>query len=136
MVNAFTTVKDIAPTLLDFAGISHPGTQYKGRSVQPMQGESMRALLNMQSSQVHPDDYVMGWELFGKRAIRQGDWKLVLQPAPYGTDDWQLYNLLSDPAEKIDVSKKFALKLQHMKRLWEQYARQNNVIIPDSVTGY
>lgn len=32
---AFSTVMDIAPTLLELAGVTHPGTSYRGREVAP-----------------------------------------------------------------------------------------------------
>ena len=44
---AFTTVMDIAPTLLDMAGIKHPAPTYKGREVVPMHGESMYSWLEV-----------------------------------------------------------------------------------------
>jgi arylsulfatase len=31
---------------------------------------------------VHDENTVTGWELFGRRAIRQGQWKAVWIPAP------------------------------------------------------
>lgn len=50
----------------------------------------------------------MGWELFGKRAIRQGDWTILYLPRHEIRDGvvpvvilikWQLYNLPDDPSE-------------------------------------
>ena len=37
---SFATVMDIAPTILELAGIQHPGRTYQGRSVVPMRGTS------------------------------------------------------------------------------------------------
>src|SRR5690606_20493317 len=39
----FYHVMDVMPTVLELAGIKHPGTHFKGREVQPMQGVSMLA---------------------------------------------------------------------------------------------
>lgn len=91
------------PTLPEIAGTDRPGDQYQGRNVEPMKGTSMLPLLDGKSEQVHPDNYVMGWELFAKRALRQGDWKIILQGKPYGTDRWQLFNLKTDPWEQNDL---------------------------------
>lgn len=39
--HTFATVMDIAPTLLEMAGVKHPAPDYKGRKVVSMRGESM-----------------------------------------------------------------------------------------------
>lgn len=49
----------------------------------------------------HRKDYIAG-EIFGNRALRQGDWKLRWQYKPFGKGDWELFNLASDPAERVD----------------------------------
>lgn len=43
----FATVMDIAPTLLDLAGIKHPAPEYQGREVAPMRGTSMVSWLKV-----------------------------------------------------------------------------------------
>ena len=84
-----------------------------------------------------PDsDRVTGIEIFGKRAIRSGDWKLVHMPEPYGIDDWQLFNVKDDIRESRDSSGEFPDKVNELKAHWHEYAERNNVIIPDWVSGY
>ncbi len=73
----------------------------------------------------------MGWELFGNRAIRQGDWKLRWQFRPFGTGEWELFNLADDPAERFDLATKSPDKLEDMQRLWQDYVAANNVILPN-----
>jgi arylsulfatase len=139
------TVMDVMPTLLELAGVAHPGTEYKGREVLPMQGRSMLGVLEGRARAVHEQDHVVGWELFARRAIRQGDWKIIyepyhelLEPKPEGisTDVWQLYNLAKDPSEQNDLAGQNPEKLAEMTRLWENYARDNGVIIPDRFSSY
>ncbi len=72
----------------------------------------------------------MGWELFGNRAIRQGDWKLRWQFRPFGTGEWELFNLADDPAERFDLATKSPDKLEDMQGLWAEYVAVNNVILP------
>lgn len=43
----FATVMDIAPTLLDMAGIKHPAPTYQGRTVAHMRGKSMYSWLKV-----------------------------------------------------------------------------------------
>lgn len=130
------SVKDIAPTLLSIAGAVPPVDKYNGRNISSMDGESMLPYLLSETETVHAADYFLGWELFGKTAIRQGDWKITKQPFPAGTGQWRLYNLQQDPIEARDLSLKNPKKLNKMKALWENYARQNGVILPNKVSGY
>jgi arylsulfatase A-like enzyme len=143
--NSFIHVMDVMPTLLELADISHPGTRYKDRDVAPMQGVSMLPMLLGHVNNVHAEEHVTGWELFSKRALRQGDWKIiyapyqeVFEPRPTGikTDIWQLYDLKNDPAELDDLSGKHSEKLKEMIQLWEEYAKTNGIILPDSYSGY
>ena len=145
VVEHIISVMDVMPTLLEVAGIPRPGRQFRGREVVPMQGRSLLPLLRGDVDSIHGPDYWIGWELFSKRAVRRGDWKLlyepyheVLEPRPDGikTDTWQLYNLAEDPRELNDLSAQYPDKLAEMKGLWEQYARDNNVILPDHWSGY
>ena len=45
--DAFTTVMDIAPTLLEMAGVQHPAPTYQGREVVEMHGKSMLSWLEV-----------------------------------------------------------------------------------------
>jgi arylsulfatase len=130
------TVMDVMPTILELAGVAHPGRSYAGRAIWPLQGRSMLPLLRGESDRVHAQPFVMGWELLGRRAIRSGDWKLVWTTAPYGPDAWQLYDLASDPAENNDLSTDFPEKRNELLALWEQYAAENRVILPDEPSRY
>ena len=126
---AFTTVMDIAPTVLELAGISHPGTAYRGHDVAPMRGRSLVAYLSGDSEEVHGADTGTGWELFGRRAIRQGDWKAVYLPAPYGPGAWQLYDLSDDPGEIDDLAASRPDKLAELLALWDRYVEETGVIL-------
>jgi arylsulfatase A-like enzyme len=74
------------------------------------------------------DDW-LGWELFGNRAIRQGDWKITWLHKPFGTWDWQLFNLEDDPGEQYDLSGKFPKKKRELVALWDEYEKTNGVIL-------
>jgi arylsulfatase len=121
-------VMDIAPTILELAGIQHPAT-YKGYEIEPMQGKSWVGMLNGSTQSPRgPSDW-LGWELFGNRAIRQGDWKISWLYEPFGTEDWQLFNLTEDPGEQYDLSDKFPKKRKELIALWDEYVKTNGVII-------
>ena len=146
MNDSMTTVKDVMPTLLQLAGIEHPGAgTFQGREVLAMQGRSIVPVLTGARNTIRePGDY-MGWELFGKQAIRQGDWKILYIPSIPSRDarlpvlkpgQWQLYNLAEDPAESNDLAASNPEKLREMLSLWEHYTTENNFIYPERLTGY
>jgi arylsulfatase A-like enzyme len=121
-------VMDIVPTVLDLAGIEHPST-YKGREIASVQGKSWVGMLEGTTQSPRTSDDWLGWELFGNRAIRQGDWKISWLYEPFGTEDWQLFNLAEDPGEQYDLSDKFPEKKKALVALWDEYAKANGVII-------
>ncbi|GAA0784118.1 arylsulfatase AtsA [Marinobacterium sediminicola] len=131
--DSLAAVEDVTPTLLELAGVKHPGDEYKGREVEPVSGLSLIPVLN---GKAEAGERVLGGELFGKRFIRKGDWKLVHLSKPWGTDEWALYNLKDDVAERNDLSAANPQKLAELKQVWEAYAEQNNVILPSWVSGY
>jgi arylsulfatase A-like enzyme len=121
-------VMDIAPTLLELAGVEHPST-YKGRELAPIQGKSWVGMLEGKTQSPRTPDDWLGWELFGNRAIRQGDWKISWLFEPLGTDDWQLFNLSDDPGEEYDLSAEFPEKRTELIARWDEYVQMNGVII-------
>ena len=146
MTNAETTIKDVLATLLDISGITHPGAgEFQGREVVTMQGRSIVPLLEGSIRTIRePQDY-MGWELFGKRAIRQGNWKIIYLPPPKVHEyvvpvaeagRWQLYNLQDDPQEVTDLAEQYPEKLTEMIDLWEEYAARGGLILPNESSGY
>jgi arylsulfatase len=78
-------------------------------------------------------DYI-AWEIFGNRAVRQGNWKLRWQFKPYGKAEWELFDVAADPAERKDLARERPEKLKAMLALWDSYARTNNVILPSRST--
>lgn len=124
---SFTTVMDIAPTLLELANISYPAS-YNKEKLSPLQGESILPLLRGQKNYVHNEDYVMGWELFDRGAVRKGNWKIVKIESPFGNDRFELFNLADDPTESIDLSEKNPKQYKEMLTLWSNYVKENGVI--------
>ena len=123
-------VADIKPTLLEIAGTSYPET-YAGKETLPTYGKSWGAVLAGQAESPRTDQDVLGWEIFGNRAVRQGNWKLRWQIRPLGTGEWELFDLAADPGEMHDLAAGRPEKVQEMLALWEVYAQQNNVILPN-----
>jgi arylsulfatase len=125
---AILHVMDIVPTVLELAGVEHPST-YRGRKIAPVQGKSWVGMLAGSTQSPRTSDDWLGWELFNNRAIRQGDWKISWLYRPFGTEDWQLFNLADDPAEQYDLSDKYPKKKWKLVALWDEYVKRNGVII-------
>jgi len=98
-----------------------------------------------QKKEIHSEDDYIAWELFGKRAVRKGHWKIIYLPhhklfesrIPFiKTNFWQLYNLEVDPTESNDLAKEFPIKLAELVGLWDQYVVENGVIIPPTTNAY
>lgn len=125
---ALATVMDILPTILDLAGVSHPGTAFRGRQVVLPRGRSWRAHLEGRSGTVHEDLHVHGWELFGQRAIRMGRWKAVWIPPPQGRGAWELFDVDEDPGEVRDRAVDEAARLGELVRSWEVYFAETGMM--------
>jgi arylsulfatase len=122
-------VADIMPTLLEIAGTNYPKT-YEGREVPELFGKSWNRMLQGQVDSPRTERDELAWEIFGNRAVRQGDWKLRWQHRPFGTGQWELFNLAADPSERKDLAAERPDKVRQMVALWDRYARTNNVILP------
>lgn len=123
--NAYGTVMDVLPTLVEAAGGDWRGPQYAGRTVRPVRGVSWKPYLSGTAERVHAPDEAIGSELFGRRAVRQGDWKLV----DLG-EGWQLFNIADDPGETQDRSAQEPERKKALIAAWEGYGREVGVVMP------
>jgi arylsulfatase len=127
MSNSFVHVRDIMPTILDIAGISHT-KEFQGRTVRPMQGQSLLDFFLGEAEIPYPGAGRVGYELFGLKAFFDEDWKILQMPRPFASGEWELYNLKENPAETNDLSSEYPQKLEEMVELWEQYKEDNAVL--------
>lgn len=134
--DTLATVMDVAPTLLELAGTQHPGEYYRGRKIASMRGKSMLPYLNGKAKFVHSPEEPLGWETYGSRALRQGDWKILWVWPPYGPGRWELFNLGDDPGETADLSDVHPEKLDSLISLWQQYVSETDMVVFDQDTGY
>ena len=80
-------------------------------------GKAMVELLRGERRNPHDS---LAWELYGNRAIRQGDWKLV-----WGASEkkWELYNLKTDRSESNDLASAHPERVKAMVRDWEDWKK-------------
>jgi arylsulfatase len=104
-------VIDLAPTVLDLAGIQKP-TSWNGEAIPDAPGKSLvPAFAN--DAAISRD--CLWWLHEGNKAIRVGNWKLVAAKG----DPWALYDLTTDRAEQVDLSSQLPDKLKELESVWD-----------------
>lgn len=134
-VTAPVHITDLMPTFLQAAGIEYPAT-YGGTSIAERQGRSLFPLL---INSADGDAFLkrgLGWEAYGMDAWRQGNWKLLRMPPPFGSGQWQLYDLKADPGETKDLSADRRELVRELSEKWEKYAQLNEVVHPSKPIAY
>jgi arylsulfatase A-like enzyme len=76
------------------------------------------------------DEYVAGELGFG-RWIRRGHFKAASVPEPYGSGNWELYNLTADPGETTNLAGAQPGLLRELTDAWHAYAADVGVVSPD-----
>lgn len=88
----------------------------------------MRTHLASKAEPIHPAGSEMGWELFGRRAIRRDQYKAIWLRSPEGTAAWQLYDLEADPGEVDDLAGQYPELLAELVAAWSRYAAEAGVV--------
>ena len=133
----FCHVIDVAPTVLELAGIPEP-TTVNGVTQSPYEGTSMVYSLNAaDEAERHDTQY---FEMFGNRGIyhkgwsavtkHRTPWKLAIgtKTVPFDEDVWELYDGSKDYSQADDLSKKMPEKLKELQELWLDEARKYEVL--------
>ncbi len=114
-----THIVDLFPTILDYAGIEFEKA-FPHQSLIPLEGQSLVSLI--EKGNFERKDPIF-WEHGGHKAIRDGDWKLVL-----GDQNWELYNIKEDRAEQNNLINQYPEKAGALKVKWMEWAKSNGVM--------
>ena len=125
---SFSHVNDIAPTLLQVAGLPPQQGQFQGRAVEPMIGRSLLPVMRGEATRVYPAHQPVGYELSGNEALFKGDLKLIRNIPPVGDGQWHLYDIVRDPGETRDLAAQMPEVFEQMKKDYADYARDNGVL--------
>lgn len=118
---------DLLPTLLTMAG-------QQARIPSDIDGQDLLPVLRGEK-QPHPE---MFWSFNRERSLREGDWKLIVNPPKFPGEDpgarvW-LSNLEADPGEKRNLAGAEGERVRRMLgklRAWERYVDIPNEASPD-----
>ena len=133
--DALVRVSDVPATILDAAGISHPGARYKGRDILPMEGRSALPVFFSAADSIHEGE-ALGWELYGNRALIRDNWKAMLIWPPYGDGQWKLFDLSADPLEERDLGAEHPELLDELIGEWNAYAEDKGIYLFEEDSGY
>jgi arylsulfatase A-like enzyme len=120
----FVHVIDVAPTILEAAGIPEP-VAVDGIQQDPIEGTSMLESFNDTKAPEHHETQY--FEVMGNRGIYHKGWTAVtkhytpwIQGARPALDDdvWELYDTTKDWSQSKDLSKEMPQKLKEMQRLF------------------
>jgi arylsulfatase len=107
-------VTDLYPTLLDLVGIERAEHRH-GKALKPLAGASLVPVLHDAAAPAPHTEQVM--EMLGHRGYYRDGWEIVtmhLPRTPFGDDEWQLYDLRSDPTELHDLATEMPEKLAEL----------------------
>ncbi|KQQ95307.1 arylsulfatase [Leifsonia sp. Leaf325] len=139
----FTHVIDLAPTILEAAGLPEP-TSVNGVQQSPMEGTSMLYSFNSPDTAERHD--LQYFEMFGNRGVYFKGWSAVTKhrtpwvmvggtlPA-FDDDVWELYDGSADYSQARDLSADDPERLHSLQRLWLIEATKYNVLPIDDRTA-
>ncbi|MGI9222360.1 MAG: arylsulfatase [Woeseiaceae bacterium] len=128
-------ISDIAPTIMEAAGIEVPET-YHGIPQQPMDGDSM--MYSFDAADAPNAKERQYYEMFGNRGIWVDGWKAVTLHAnrmpwdlavtlPFDEDEWELYHMDEDFSEANNVAEQYPEKLAELIEAFDEEAWKYNV---------
>ena len=127
--HSFTTLMDVAPTFYEIAQTRYPKT-YNGKPVYSLRGSSLMPVASGQASTVHDQDYVYAQETGERALVRKGHWKLLNSIRPFSRDNFELYDLSTDLAEKHNLKDKQPDKYLELLAEWDRFAEEIRVQFP------
>lgn len=131
--NVVMSVKDIPMTILDYAGIEHPGTNYKGKTVTKPSGITARPFLDNRSDVVRTEKEWYAFELFGNAYLMKGNYKLMkVRPGMFGDGKWHLFDVVEDPSESKPLETEMPERYEEMLALYTQYEKDHNLVEVDA----
>jgi arylsulfatase len=142
--NQFAHVIDIAPTILEAAGIREPSV-VDGIPQSPMEGTSLVYTFDAANKDEPSHHRTQYFEMFGEFALYHEGWMATTKverpswvtggatnPDPAGSAKWELYDVANDWTQNDDVAAKYPDKLKELEAMFWQQAEKYQVLPLDS----
>ncbi|UCS91713.1 arylsulfatase [Echinicola marina] len=123
-VRQYAYLPDIMATFSALAGAEYPQA-FQGNAVAPLQGKSLLSTLNETTKPVHEE--AIFFEHEGKKAVREGKYKLVSKWNKNREYNWELYDMEVDRTETNDLAKSMPEKVDRLSKLWLAWADEMGV---------
>ncbi|MFE7712949.1 sulfatase/phosphatase domain-containing protein [Streptomyces sp. NPDC057486] len=134
----FTHVNDLAPTILELAGIAQPDT-VEGVAQLPMDGTCLAySSADPEAPERHETQY---FEANGHRSIYHRGWMASAHhggvpwtagrrgtPRPFEDDEWELYELRSDFSQAHDLAQQEPERLAELTALVTEHAERVGIL--------
>jgi arylsulfatase len=125
----FAYITDIAPTLMELAGITRPCT-LDGVPTLPVDGQSFAPFIRDSSAARERDGQHI--TLLGQRAFYRGRFKAVAAGPGRDLSVWQLYDIEADPTEARNIATEHPDIVAELAEEWRKAAWHNTVFpLPD-----
>ncbi len=117
VVDDLAVTMDVFPTIAEWIGAELPGDR-------PIDGRSLVPLLTQNAPSPH--DWIF-WENGKQRAVRRGDWKLILNPPKTDMRDFTgndlLFNIKEDPRETSNLAEQKPELVKELKAKIEEWEK-------------
>jgi arylsulfatase A-like enzyme len=129
-ITGYTQHKDLVPTLLELAGIESPDIAFDGESLLPM--------VRGEVASHDAEFYITECTWMRKHGWRTPEWKLIvaMEPDFHFKPEVELYNLIADPHEDVNLAEQEPEVVAHLKARMEAWIakREAETGLPNPMT--
>lgn len=136
VVDETVQLLDVAPTILDLAGIAAPEIM-QGQSFKPLLGEGERWRARPAISEWRRRTDQLGTKMVDAFSIIEGEWKLVRNvERPDDVPEFELYHHETDPLDQTNVASENPEVVERLRQQldgWHKWALENKLPTDDEV---
>ncbi len=129
-INQYGFLPDIMATCLDLAHTTQP-EKFNGNKIKKHSGKSLMPIFLGSTKEIH--DEPIFWEHEGNKAVRLGEYKLVMDWEKDVYDNWELYNITKDRTEQNNLINELPDIANDMITMYSDWADKIRVLPWDKV---